>query len=157
MWWVVTGPYSYTNECFRELYTTPPEHPQVKANQARRRKRLESLMSAAAAKLDFKRAEVLKNILFPPEESLYIIWTDRHGGAYFGPSYSGYTTDTNQAGKYTRAELKPYLGAADEKDYLRAVPVRKKPPAPQALPAGALPLFQDTRLDKHGWIKMKPA
>ncbi|PNG32232.1 hypothetical protein A1395_22260 [Pseudomonas protegens] len=125
MWWVVTGPFSYTNECCRELYTTPPEHPRVKENQERRRSRLESLMSQAAKKLDFKRAEVLKNILFPPNESLFMIWTDRHGGAYFGPGYSGYTNDTNQAGKYTRAELKPYLGDADEKEHLRAIPVRK--------------------------------
>lgn len=82
-------------------------------------------MSQAAKKLDFKRAEVLKNILFPPNESLFMIWTDRHGGAYFGPGYSGYTNDTNQAGKYTRAELKPYLGDANEKEHLRAIPVRK--------------------------------
>lgn len=125
MWWVVTGPYSYTNLCCNELHTIPPESPLVKVNLARRRKRLEVLMSQAAAKMDFKRAEVLKNILFPPQESLYMIWSDRHGGAYFGPSYSGYTCDTNQAGKYTRAELKPYLGNADEKDHLRAVPVRE--------------------------------
>ena len=64
MWWVVTGPYSYTNECCSELYVCPPEHPRVKVNQARRRKRLESLMTQAAAKLDFKRAETLKNVLF---------------------------------------------------------------------------------------------
>lgn len=125
MWWVVTDPYSYTNECCRELYVAPPEHIRIKVNQKRRRSRLESLMSKAAAALDFKRAEVLKNILFPPEESLYMIWTERHGGAYFRPGYSGYTTDTNQAGKYTRAELKPYLGNADEKSQLRAVPVRE--------------------------------
>lgn len=125
MWWVITGPYSYTNMCCRELHTVRPDNLRLKANSAYRRKRLEEQMSAAVARMDFKRAEQLKNILFPPQESLYMIWTDRHGGAYFGPNYSGYTTDTNSAGKYTRSELKPYLGDADEKDHLRAVPVRK--------------------------------
>lgn len=32
-----------------------------------------------------------------------MIWTDQQGGAYVGPGYSGYTNDTNQVGKYTRA------------------------------------------------------
>ncbi|MCV4285046.1 hypothetical protein [Pseudomonas capsici] len=123
MWWVLLGPYSYTNKACFELFTTQPERPDLKVNHARRRSRLESLMSQAASKLDFKRAETLKNILFPPQESLYMIWSDNHGGAYFGPGGSGYTTDTNKAGKYTRAELKPYLGTADEKDHLRAIPV----------------------------------
>ncbi|UUQ65184.1 hypothetical protein NLK61_00590 [Pseudomonas fuscovaginae UPB0736] len=113
MWWVITSRYDYTNVANCEIWTVNPGE--------LRRKRLESLMSTAAARMDFKRAETLKKILFPPQESLFMIWTDRHGGAYFGPNYSGYTT---RAGKYTRAELKPYLGDADEKDHLRAVPVR---------------------------------
>lgn len=44
-------------------------------------------------------------------------------GVYFRPNYSGYTSDMIRAGKYTRAELKPYLGDADEKDDLKAVPI----------------------------------
>lgn len=125
MWWVVTSRYDYTNVANCEIWTVNPGDLRRKRNEWVRRKRLEALMSAAAARMDFKRAETLKNILFPPQESLYMIWTDRHGGTYFGPNYSGYTSDTTQAGKYTRAELKPYLGDADEKDHLRAVPVRK--------------------------------
>jgi hypothetical protein len=125
MWWVVTSRYSYTNLANSEIWTKNPGDLRRKRNEWLRRKRMEAVMSSAVGRMDFKRAETLKNILFPPQESLYMIWTDRHGGAYFGPNYSGYTTDTNSAGKYTRSELRPYLGDADEKDHLRAVPVRK--------------------------------
>lgn len=119
MWDVVTGKWDYARKGNTELYVNCPGDPRIKRNQSQRRKRLEVLMGKAIKTMDFKRAEVLKGILWPVEEPLYLI---QKGDAYFRPDYSGYTTDTVHAGKYTAAELKPY--AADiERGDLKAIPV----------------------------------
>lgn len=124
-WFVVSGRYGHSIVQASDIFTSEPIHLRRLVDAAKRRKRIEGLMQSAISSMDFERAAKLRDILFPKHEPLFMIWTDRHDGAYFGPNYSGYTKDTNQAGKYTRAELKPYLGDADEKDHLRAVPVRK--------------------------------
>lgn len=109
MWWVVSGRYSYTNKACCELFAQQPEGLRVKRNQSLRRKRLEREMSKATAAMKFERAAVLRDILFPPEKEVFLILHKEYD-SYFGPCYSGYTKDTNAAGRYTRDELKPYLG-----------------------------------------------
>lgn len=124
MWWVVTGKYDYTNVGNGSIYTSCPGDPRVKNNDRRRRARLEGLLADAVKRMDFKRAELLKNILFPTKEPLYLIRSKKEGGSYFAPNYSGYRKSQIDAGKYTRDELKPYFpGGALETDELIAVPV----------------------------------
>ncbi|RAU43470.1 MULTISPECIES: UvrB/UvrC motif-containing protein [unclassified Pseudomonas] len=124
-WTIVTGRYSAIYNIWHgQIYVSNPGDLRRKRNERQGRKRLEAEMSKAVAEMNFERAARLRDILFPNHEPLFMIWSDKHGGAYFGPNYSGYTTDKNSAGKYTRAELKPYLGTADQKDHLRAIPVR---------------------------------
>ena len=121
MWNVVTGPYTYVRKSNSELSTTPPPDLRVKRNQGDRRKRLEQELQKAVKAMDFKRAEVLKAILFPAGP-LYAIWSKKEG-SYFAIMYCGYRSSLADAGKYTRDELKPYLGNALETDQYKAVPV----------------------------------
>jgi hypothetical protein len=123
-WFVVSGRYGHSVVQASDIYSSEPLNLRRLVTAGKRRKKIEGLMQRATASMDFERAAKLRDILFPKDEPLFMIWSDKHGGGYFGPNYSGYTTDTVQAGKYTRAELKPYLGSADEKAHLRAVPVR---------------------------------
>lgn len=123
-WMIVRGSYGHDVVQTYDIYVYEPDSLGRAVSAEQRRKRLEGLMQSAVASMNFERAAKLRDILFPKDEPLFMIWSEKHGGGYFGPNYSGYTTDTVQAGKYTRAELKPYLGSADEKAHLRAVPVR---------------------------------
>ena len=62
---------------------------------------------------------MLKIILWPEPEPLFHIIKE---GAYFRPNYSGYTNDAIDAGKYTKAELKPYADQI-KRGTLQAPPV----------------------------------
>lgn len=121
MWWVVTGKYDYTNIACFDIFTNCPEKPWIKRNQRQRRKRLEQELNKAVAAMDFKRAEVLKAILFPTGP-LYAIWSKKEQ-SYFAIMYCGYRRSLAEAGKYTREELKPYFGTRLETDTLKAVPL----------------------------------
>ncbi|MCY1311702.1 hypothetical protein D9M70_620380 [compost metagenome] len=73
--------------------------------------------------MDYRRAEVLRDVLFPKDQALFLIW-HKEKDVYFRSNYSGYTSDTVDAGKYTRDELEPYLHGALETDRFKAVEVR---------------------------------
>jgi hypothetical protein len=103
MWWVITGKYDYTNEASFELFTTPPENIRVKRNTRRRRQRLEGELSKAIKTMNFERAALLRNIIFP-EGDLYVVWHKGHK-LYHGPGFSGYTTNIIDAGKFTADEV----------------------------------------------------
>jgi hypothetical protein len=120
-WQIVTGRYGMTRLFHNEIFTQCPPNPRVKRNQRERRKRLELLMQDAVKAMDFDRAKVLKSILFPTGQ-LYAIWSKRHS-CYFDVMYCGYRNALTDAGKYTRDELKPYLGNNLETDDYKAVPV----------------------------------
>lgn len=124
-WTVVTGRYGYTTCSAHEIYLQAPPDLRAKRNKEQRRKRLEQELKAAVARMDFKRAEVLKGVLFPTGP-LYAIWSERNG-AYFAINYCGYRNNLAEAGHYTRAELKPYLGDQLEckEEGLKAVLVRE--------------------------------
>lgn len=126
MWDVVVSHLSYERKSANELYVNRPPDLRSKHNQRQRRKRLEQEMQKAVKAMNFKRAELLKTILFPSNETLYLIKTkgdSRSKGAYFAPDYCGYRNSPVDAGKYTRAELKPYFGDKLETAELVAVPV----------------------------------
>lgn len=124
-WTVVTGRYDYTVCSAHEIYLQAPPNLRQRRTEGERRKRLEQELKAAVARMDFKRAEVLKNVLFPTGP-LYAIWSERNS-AYFAINYCGYRNNLAEAGHYTRAELKCYLGDELEKkaEGLKAVLVRE--------------------------------
>jgi len=119
MWWIVTGRYDLRNVSTGDIWVARPENPRVKRNERQRRKRLEGLLAEAVKAMDFDRAKVLKGILWPTPEPLFHILKD---GAYFAPNYSGYRDNPVDAGKYTKAELKPYAAEIARGD-LKAIPV----------------------------------
>ncbi|MCC3733691.1 hypothetical protein LLS47_12210 [Rouxiella badensis] len=105
MWWVASGRYGVSNISSFSIYTKIPENPRIKRNERQSRRRLECLLSEAVKLMDFKRAEVLKNILFKPNEPLFVLWNEEHQ-LYHRSGFSGYTRDTVYAGKFTQDELK---------------------------------------------------
>lgn len=119
MWWVVTGKYGVINVHSGAIYLLNPGDLRRKRNEHLRRKRLEGELSKAIKAMDFKRAQVLKEILFPADEPLYLIWHKGHS-AWFAPDFSGYRNNANDAGKYTRSELGRYI---EESDLTKAVPL----------------------------------
>ncbi|MCS0501572.1 hypothetical protein [Ancylobacter mangrovi] len=102
MWWVVAGPYALLNVCSRDIYVECPEDVRRKRNGRERRVRLEAELAKAIRRDDFRRADVLRRILFGSEPT-YRIWS-RKNDAYYRADYCGYTTDVVSAGRYTRAE-----------------------------------------------------
>lgn len=101
MWWVIAGGKLF-NESSRSLYAKQPADLRTKQNERARRTRLEAELSIAIERMDFRRAELLKHILFGRDQAFQIWARDHH--AYYRSQYAGYTTDRINAGKYTRAE-----------------------------------------------------
>ena len=102
MWWVVNGSSGRRNMSSRELYAYRPEKLRMKQNARLRRGVLERLLKEAIQKMDFLRAETLKQILFG-DKATYAIWHKEHG-AYYRENCSGYSTDLSGAGRYTKDE-----------------------------------------------------
>lgn len=105
MWWVVTGRYTVDNLSAHELHTKCPENFRLKRNADRRRKRLEAEMAKAVSAMQFERAGVLRDVLFPGRPELYNVWHAEHN-LYHCAGFSGYTADQSKAGKFTAAEVR---------------------------------------------------
>lgn len=118
-WQIVTGRYGLTYAGTESIFTSPPDNLRVKRNERERRRRLENELAKAVKAMDFDRAKVLKRILWPETEPLFHIMK---GDAYFAPNYCGYRINPIDAGKYTKAELKPYASQIASGS-LRAIPV----------------------------------
>jgi len=101
MWWVVAGGKLF-NEGSHSIYAKQPADLRAKQNARARRNRLEKELSISVERMDFRRAEILKRILFGSEQT-FQIWARDHA-AYYRAQYAGYTSDRINAGKYTRAE-----------------------------------------------------
>lgn len=102
MWWVVTGRYGRTNKGSYELFTRPPAELRRKRNERARRLRLEQELGGAIRRSDFRRAEMLKRLAFG-EAATYGIWSTKNQ-AFYRPNFSGYTSDSIAAGRYSYAE-----------------------------------------------------
>ncbi|MEO1830009.1 MAG: hypothetical protein ABGX82_14455 [Pseudomonas sp.] len=107
MWWVVTGKWDYTNEAAFRLYAQCPAAPRIKRNERLRRSRLERELSCAVSAMDYQRAELIKHLIFPDAESLFLVWHKGHQ-AYHRANFSGYTRSAIEAGKFTRSEVTGY-------------------------------------------------
>lgn len=105
-WIIHTGKYDHWYRWHNEIYVSAPDSLRVKRNADKRRSRLEGELAKAIKAMDFKRAEVIKNILFPADEQLYVV---RHEeGMYHRSNFCGYTDNLIDAGKFTLAEAKRY-------------------------------------------------
>lgn len=111
-WHVVTGKYGVLCSQASEIYLHNPGCLRVKRNERLRRQRLERELAKAIKAMDFKRAQVLKEVLFPENEPLYLIWHKGHS-AWYAPNFCGYRNSANDAGKYTREELGRYIEEND--------------------------------------------
>ena len=120
-WYVISGIYGVQVSQASEIYLHNPGCLRVKRNERLRRQRLESEMAKAIKAMDFKRAQVLKDVLFPEDEPLYLIWHKGHS-AWYAPNFCGYRNSANDAGKYTRAELGSYI---NENHLTKAVPLQE--------------------------------
>lgn len=65
MWWVVTGKYDCRNVASFQIHTRPPADLRVKRNATQRRQRLERELALAAKAMNFERATVLRDLLYP--------------------------------------------------------------------------------------------
>ena len=102
MWWVVLSKDRLVNKVCSEIYAEQPENLRQKRNSRQRRNRLEAGISAAVMASNFRRAETLTRIAFG-DEPVWRIWS-RKNDCFYAPQYSGYTSDANRAGRYTRDE-----------------------------------------------------
>lgn len=108
MWWVVSGKYAVTNEASFSIYVDNPGDLRRKRNEGTRRKRLEAELAKATKQMNFRRAQVLRDVLWPRDESIYLLWHKEHQ-AYHRSGFSGYSTNTVDAGRFTRAELSGWV------------------------------------------------
>jgi len=113
MWWVVSGKYAVNNEASFELYVDNPGDLRTKRNKALRRKQLERQLNKAMTTMNFERATLLRDLIYPPNEQIFCLWHRGHK-AYHCANFSGYTTEQLQAGKFTRAELKGWENDTNE-------------------------------------------
>lgn len=101
MWWVIAGGALFNKSC-SQIFATPPGDLRKKRNERASRKQLEAELQIAVQRMDYRRAEILKTIIFGTEQ-VYMIWARDHR-AYYRSQYAGYSTDTAGAGRYTKAE-----------------------------------------------------
>lgn len=101
MWWVIAGGMLFNKGC-SEIFAAAPSDLRKKRNDRASRKRRETELQIAVQRMDYRRAQTLKTILFGGEPT-YMIWARDHR-AYYRSQYAGYCSDTAGAGRYTRAE-----------------------------------------------------
>lgn len=112
-WMVVTGRYDVEWIWHTEIYVSCPGDPRVKRNARQRRQRLESELAAAIKAMDFERAAVLRDILFPGKPTLFAIYNTQHN-LYHRAGNRGYTSDLSEAGKFTEQEARGWNCAPNE-------------------------------------------
>lgn len=104
-WQIVTGRYGLTYAWHTEVYAECPGDPRVKRNSDQRRRRLEGELAKAIKVMNFERAAVLRDILFPGKPALFAIWNAQHS-LYHRAGARGYTSDLSAAGKFTADEVR---------------------------------------------------
>lgn len=104
-WQIVTGRYGLTYAWHTGVYAECPGDPRVKRNSDQRRRRLEGELAKAIKEMNFERAAVLRDILFPGRPALFAIWNAQHS-LYHRAGTRGYTSDLSEAGKFTADEVR---------------------------------------------------
>lgn len=113
MWWVVTGKYDVRNIASFEIYASQPDNLRIKRNGDRRRKQVERELQKAIDAMNFERALVLRDVLFPGNPNVFVVWHDEHR-MFHGPGFSGYTRDQSKAGKFTADEVRGWNAAPNK-------------------------------------------
>lgn len=123
-WWIVTGKYGAICVQSSNIYLGNPGDLRRKRNERKRRSRLESELSKAVKSMDFQRAQVIKDILFPKTEQLYLVYHKGHD-CYHRSNFSGYTKDSTEAGRFTWDELVRFMpkGATMEDELNKVISV----------------------------------
>ncbi|MRV72523.1 hypothetical protein GJ700_12465 [Duganella sp. FT92W] len=103
-WQVVTGRYDLVRVWHKQIWIECPGDPRVKRNSHQRRKRLEGELQKAIAQMNFERAAVLRNVLFPGNPALFNVWHDEHR-LFHCANFCGYTNDRSKAGRFTATEV----------------------------------------------------
>ncbi|WP_101484416.1 UvrB/UvrC motif-containing protein [Janthinobacterium sp. 61] len=104
-WQIVTGRYAMTSVWHTAIWARCPGDPRVKRNARDRRLRLEGELAKAIKAMNFERAAVLRDILFPGNPPLFAIW-HTESNVYHRAGCRGYTSDLSQAGKFTADEVR---------------------------------------------------
>jgi len=121
-WIVITGPASVTWKNAHDLFAFQPANLRGRANPRKRRERLEKELQKATGRMDFRRAELLHQVLRRSlfgDAPLYRIWSDKRD-AWYAINAEGYSSDAARAGLYTEDEARDRIGSLD---FLRAIPV----------------------------------
>jgi hypothetical protein len=93
------GAFTLLNKSSGEIFCKQPQDLRIKRNDRARRNRLEAELALAVRQMDFRRAQVLKDVIYG-DQPTYMIWHREHS-AYYRSGFAGYTTDTIVAGRYT--------------------------------------------------------
>ena len=104
-WQIVTGRYAMTSVWHTAIWARCPGDPRVKRNAKDRRLRLEGELAKAIKAMNFERAALLRDILFPGNPPLFAIW-HAESNVYHSAGRRGYTSDLSQAGKFTADEVR---------------------------------------------------
>ncbi|MGZ8220017.1 MAG: UvrB/UvrC motif-containing protein [Methylobacter sp.] len=110
---VITGKYAITNLSSYELFTSAPENIRIKRNTKQRRLALEKIMSSAIKAMDFERAAVIRDILFPKNIDLFVVKSKRDN-LYHRTGFLGYANNIVDAGKFTADEVKGLVSDRNE-------------------------------------------
>lgn len=119
-WKIVFGKYAYTVCQIQDIYSAPPENLRRRLTADQREKRLSSEMNKAVKEMRFERAAQLRDILFPKAEPLFMLYHTGHN-LYHRACFSGYSNNTHDAGKFTRAQLDGFIGEGVTEDHLNRV------------------------------------
>jgi hypothetical protein len=119
-WYLVSGKYGHSVVHTHEIYTIQPANLRSRMTHSEREKRLNHEMNQAVKDMRFERAAQLRDILFPTNEPLFMLYHTGHN-LYHRACFSGYSNNTHDAGKFTRAQLDGFLGKDVTEDHLSRV------------------------------------
>lgn len=119
-WYIITGKYARSVVQIHEIYSKPPVNIRERLSHEYREKRLNNELNKAVKDMNFERAAVLRDILFPKAEPLFVVFHTGHQ-MYHKSCFSGYAKTTHEAGKFTRDQLDGFLGKGVTADHLNRV------------------------------------
>lgn len=115
-WYLVSGKYGHSVVHTNDIYTIQPINLRDRMSHGDREKRLNSEMNKAVKEMRFERAAQLRDILFPTAEPLFMLYHTGHN-LYHRACFSGYSNNTHDAGKFTRAQLDGFIGKGVTEDH----------------------------------------
>jgi hypothetical protein len=119
-WYLVSGKYGHSVVHTHEIYANQPANLRDRLSHDYREKRLNNEMNKAIKEMRFERAAQLRDILFPKVEPLFMLYHTGHN-LYHRACFSGYSNNTHDAGKFTRAQLDDFIGKDVTEDHLNRV------------------------------------